>query len=232
MIDNRIANGQIALTTEANMKFLFATILGLGSLLTAAPLGLAQDLTCNFSSSSFMTIAGNLVVPDNAICMLTGGGTVSGNISVGANAGLDLEGNWLITGYLHANNCSYVSLNPYGSSWTVIGGNVQIENCSGNSPKLGLYFPAGAAFGGFGPNSLIGGSFECYDNAGPCILVNDHVGGNIHVWNNKSSVPSQIVSNFVAKGIHCKNNVPAPTGSANVVAGNPNKSSEGQCQNF
>ncbi|MGA9989656.1 MAG: hypothetical protein WA383_19030 [Terriglobales bacterium] len=214
------------------MKCFVVITLALGSLLATAPVALAQGTNCDFSSSSFTTVEGNLVVPNNATCMLLGSGTVSGNVTVGENAGLALEGNWTIGGYLQASNCAYVSINPFAYGSTVVGRNVQIENCSGNSPALGRFFPAGAAFGSFGPNSLIGVDFKCNNNTGPCILVHDHVGGNVYVIGNKSSAPSQIDGNFIAKGLHCLNNLPAPTGSSNLAAGIPGNNSEGQCQGF
>jgi hypothetical protein len=212
------------------MKCFTLVTLAIGSLLATAPVALTQDTNCDFNSSSFTTIEGNLVVPDNTTCMLVGGGTVSGNVTVGEHAGLDLEGNWTVGGYIQAINCAYVSLNPFGSSWTVVGRNIQIENCSGNSPALGLHFLAGTAFGSFGPNSLIGAGFRCYQNSGPCILTNAHVGGSVTLSGNKSSAPSQIAGNFIAKSLGCRNNLPMPTGSGNIVAGN--KSSEYQCQGF
>lgn len=212
---------------------LFAVVtLALGSLLTAAPVAVA-DTTCNFSSSSFITVVGNLIVPDNGICNLGNSGSVSGNVTIGENASLSLEGNWTIAGYVQAVNCAYVAFNPYGSGSTLIGHNVDIESCTGLSPALGTYFPAGAAFGSFGPNSLIGSNFRCYKNAGPCILVHDHIGGNVHVIRNESSSgPSQINGNSIAKGLYCSNNIPAPAGANNWIAGNPNDTAEGQCKGF
>jgi hypothetical protein len=214
------------------MRYLLVLTLTLGPLLATSPVALAQDLNCNFSSSAFTTVVGNLIVPANATCILNGGGTVSGNVTVGQNAGLDLEGNWTVAGYVQAIGCAYVSINPFGSSATVIGRNVHIANCSGNSPALGLLFPAGAAFGSFGPNSLIGGSFQCYNNTGQCILAHGHVGGAVNVTNNKSATPSQINGNFIAKGLHCQNNLPIPTGTGNLIAGNANSDTEGQCKGF
>jgi hypothetical protein len=212
------------------MKCLFEVALAVGTVLVTAPAALA-DLTCDFTTSSFIAVQGNLIVPNNAKCNLLNSGTVSGNVSIGENASLVFEGNWTVAGYLHANNCAYVALNPYGYGSTVIGLSTQIEHCSGNSPMIGV-FPAGAAFGSFGPNNLIGGSFRCANGTGQCILVQLHVGGNVYVVNNKTSAPSQINNNFMAKSLFCQSNSPAPTGSSNFVAGNPDNSTEGQCQGF
>jgi hypothetical protein len=205
------------------------TIASLTAITTAA---LAQDTNCNFSTSAFATIEGNLVVPDNATCHLSASGSIGGNVTVGENASLELEGNFTIQGYLQAINCAYVAINPYGYGSTVIGKTVLIKNCTGNSPALGQFFPAGAAFGMFGPNGLVGGALKCYMNSGPCILRNTHIGGNVYLVNNKTATPSQVKGNFIAKGLHCSNNVPAPTGSGNLIAGNPNSVSEGQCKGF
>jgi len=213
------------------MKCFTIMTLVLGALLATTPAALAADTNCNSTILSSVTIEGNLIVSDNATCMLQGGGTVSGNVSVGKNARLTLEYEWTIGGNLQAHNCAFVSLNPGALYSTVVGGNVQIENCSGKSWTLG-YFPAGAAFGSFGPASMIGGNFLCDKNTGPCILVDNHVGGNVHVVNNTSSAPSQIDGNSIGNKLLCENNVPAPTGSGNTVVGNNNKSSEGQCKGF
>ena len=214
------------------MKCFVATTLTLGSLLATATFALAQDTNCDYTSYVFTMVEGNLVVPDNATCHLGSSGMVSGYVSVGQNASLELEGNWTIGGYLQADNCAYVAINPYGYGSTVVGHNVQIENCTGNSPALGSLFPAGTAFGSFGPNSLIGSNFKCDTNTGPCILMYDHVGGSVSILSNKSAAPSQIEDNFIAKRLHCGHNVPAPTGSGNLVAGNPNNITEGQCLGF
>ncbi|MGA9390319.1 MAG: hypothetical protein WBV69_07730 [Candidatus Sulfotelmatobacter sp.] len=215
------------------MKCLIVIALALASLLATAPVAQAQvqDTNCDSVIPSFKTIEGNLVVPNNAKCIFYNGGTVSGNVWVGENASLNIEGNFTVGGYLQAKNCAFIALNPYGYGSTVVGRSVLISNCTGDSPALGTRFPAGAAFGSFG-NGLIGGDFQCYDNTGPCILVNDHVGGNLLVMNNKTAEPSQITGNFIAKGLHCWGNLPAPTGKNNLVAGNPKNESEGQCQDF
>ncbi len=214
------------------MKCFFVITLALGSLLATATGALAQDTYCDYTTESYTTIVGNLVVPNNAVCQLEGGGMVSGNVTVGENAGFTLEGGWIIGGTIQAIDCAYVAINPYASGSTVVGRIVEIEGCSGNSPALGYYFPAGAAFGSFGPNSLIGGNLNCRSNAGECILVSVHVGGTVNVMNNNSAAPSQVDGNFIAKDLHCAKNVPAPTGKNDSVAGNPDSNSEGQCQDF
>ncbi|HEV2731854.1 MAG TPA: hypothetical protein VGV15_17625 [Terriglobales bacterium] len=213
------------------MKRFMLITLAIGSLLATVPVALA-DTSCNFSSPSFMKIEGNLIVPDNSTCNLSNSGTVSGNVLVGVNAGLALEGKWTISGYLQASGCAYVAINPFGYGSTLVGRYILIENCTGNSPALGTTFPAGAAFGSFGPSSLIGGSFRCHSNAGPCILVHDHVGGSVSVTGNRSSLPSQINGNSIAKSLYCYNNAPAPTGLSNWIAGNPMNATEGQCLGF
>lgn len=213
------------------MKRFIPIALVLGSLLEV-PVVPAQDATCGYTSYSSTIVDGDLIVPDNTVCQLLGSGKIAGNVTVGQNAGLVLEGGWTIGLTLQATGCSYVALNPYGSGSTVVGHGVQIENCTGNSPALGASFPAGTAFGSFGPSSLIGGSFQCTGNAGPCLLIGQHIGGGVHVTKNRSAAPSQIIGNFIAKNLYCGNNVPAPTGSSNWIAGNPDSSSEGQCTGF
>lgn len=211
------------------MKCFIGITLALSSLLATAQFAPAQDTICDYTTSSFTTIEGDLVVPNNATCQLLGSGSVSGNVAVGQNAGLVFEGGWTVGGSLEASGCAYVALNPYGSGSTLIGHALQIENCTGNSPALGSDFPAGTAFGSFGTTSLIGGNFLCLANAGPCLLRNQHVGGNVRIAKNKSSAPAQITSNVIAKNLYCDGNIPAPTGKSNWIAGNPNSSSQGQC---
>jgi hypothetical protein len=181
-------------------------------------------------------INGNLNVPDNAMCFFEDSATVTGNVTVGQNAILRVQGSSAnpvskIAGNLQANNCAWVALNPGAVFTTVVLGNVQIGNCTGSTGPV-IDLPAGTAFGTLGPGSMVGGDLQCHNNAGPCVVVSDIIKGNVQIMNNVSTSASTISKNTIGKDLACQNNVPAPTGSLNVVSGNPNQSSEGQCKGF
>lgn len=72
-------------------RFAVTMLAALGALLAAAPGALAGDVTCTTVNASFTTIDGNLVVPDNKNCRFLGGVQVTGNVTVGKGASLDVR---------------------------------------------------------------------------------------------------------------------------------------------
>jgi hypothetical protein len=216
-------------------RFSLMTIAGLAALLLAtAPRALA-DTPC-VSSTAAQAINGNLVVPHNGNCNLSGGGTVSGNVTVGSGGALTLNGNWVITGNLQATNCDYVNLNTNGNvpvaHNTVVGGNVEVLNCSGGIGIGWAFFNQ--------PGTVIMGDFRCLSNNAACYLLGATVGGNVEMQNNVYTPPigplanTTVKTNTILKNLVCVGNSPAPLvgKGTNTVIGNNNHPNEGQCLGF
>jgi hypothetical protein len=203
-------------------RFAIITLTAFGALLATAPVALAQNCTktapycnCPPSITGPTTAYGNVTVPNGQSCVMTNV-TVTGNVTVGIGASLDVEGDSIIVGNLQANNCNLVRLNTAfggGGAVTVVG-SVQIGNCTGNR-----------AFDSSG--ATIFGDFQCHNNTGACVLEFANVGGNVEINNNTAG--QLVISNTIGKDLQCQNNSPAPTVNGNTVAGNPDQSSEGQC---
>ena len=108
-------------------RFAVTMLAALGALLAAAPGALAGDVTCTTVNASFTTIDGNLVVPDNKNCRFLGGVQVTGNVTVGKGASLNVASpntgdTSAIAGNVQASNCAYVEFN-YGAVYkTLVGG--------------------------------------------------------------------------------------------------------------
>jgi hypothetical protein len=222
------------------------TMAALGALLLAnAPRALAADTLCStlvgpptYANTNFLTINGNLVV-DLANCELTGGGTVTGDVTVRAGNSLQLDHKWVIAGNLKATNCAVVNLNDHGPYFpgditytTTIGGSVDIDNCSGG---LGIWW---AFFNQ--PGLVIMGDFTCQNNSVACYLQGATIGGNVTISNNSYPVPvpvhpyTTISGNTIINNLKCQNNSPTPLVGlgTNTVLGNPGQNSEGQCIGF
>jgi hypothetical protein len=239
----------------------------------AAPAALAGDVTCNGFPFGNVTgpVNGNLIVPDSTICFANGttingnvtvgansrlifGGltatAVTGNVSVGNDASLEVTNTAVFNGNLQGNNCNHIFLNLDGANTTSVGGSIQINNCIGPS------FLGSVAFADLGPAGAghsVGGNVQCNNNTGACEYENAIVGGNIQFNNNNSPASSQITNttvtgnvqvnnnvgssilingNHITGNLQCQNNNPPPTGFNNTVGANPNQDSEGQCKGF
>ena len=202
-------------------RFAVIAVAALGALLATAP-GARADTNCSTAYSTLQTITGNLNVPDNATCIFAAGVSVTGNTTVGNGATLIISGG-TVAGNVQGNNCGAVAL-----VFVTVGGSVQIGNCRGTTT-----YPVGVVV----ELSTIKGDFQCHNNTVaqyPCILFLSQVIGNVQVMNNvsSSSIAPLIGGNAISKNLECQNNIPAPTniGLLNTVTGNPNQSSEGQCQ--
>jgi hypothetical protein len=142
------------------------------------------------------TIAGNLVVPAGGSCTLYQA-NVSGNVRVSQNASLTVNGleEWSsIGGNVIANACASTLL----EGTVTVGGNVQIQNCTGTS-------------GFAGPGIKINGNFQCQDNSGACEAALGEVRGNAQVQNNSSATASDVSLNAIGGNLQCQGNTAAPT---------------------
>jgi hypothetical protein len=154
------------------------------------------------------TIAGNLVVPDGALCTLRDA-VVTGDVLVGHDAALRLRDGATIRGNLRIDHCDYVSFEPLTSAARIsVAGNVEIAHCREASGKV---FSGG--------HVVIGGNFVCRDNAAPCYAVSLTIGGNARIDRNAGG-PSFIEGNTIAGDLQCVGNGGVTDyGSPNTVAG-------------
>ncbi len=224
-------------------RLAITTLVALGILVGTLPLARAADTSC--ISTIGGTINGNLVVPAGANCTLNNV-TVTGNVEVGKGASLSVEpvlGQMVtIGGTVQAARCNAVILNSRGV--ISVGGNVQIENCTGG---IGI---RGSGGGGSGGPVTISGNFQCTGNSGNCsaiggsvrgnVLVDDNtsvgkqgavvafndIGGNVRVDNNVGDLNTDVSGNTIGGNLACAGNTPGvKTDPANTVGGNK----QGQC---
>jgi hypothetical protein len=214
-------------------------------LITTAPRALAADTLCStlvgppsYNNPNPVAITGNLEV-DLPNCELTGGGTVTGNVTVRSGNSLTLDHKWVIGGNLHANGCAFVNVNTHGpyfpggiSYTTSIGGSVVIQNCTGGLGIQWAFFNQ--------PGTVIIGDFTCENNGAACFLVGATIGGTVKVLSNvytptsPMNANSSVTNNTIMNNLVCQGNSPTPLNGlgTNTVLGNNNQNSEGQCLGF
>jgi hypothetical protein len=222
------------------MKHFETAMLAFGLMLVALPVARAANMTCPPIPSPGSTVNGNLIVPADASCNLTTTLTVTDNVVVGTGASLGVfpvDGQTVtIDGNITAHQCNSVAIQTFGDGVLSVGGNVNIQNCTG--PVNGYS----------GIRVTIGGNFLCA-NSGVCVagggvvqgnltmdnntavaeVDNNQIGGNVDVSGNSGSPPT-VVDNRIGGNLRCFNNNPPPTnfGSPNSVSGNE----RGQCVGF
>ena len=191
------------------LRFAIAALAALGLLLGSTSIADAASVTSCSTTISDKTIDGDLVVPDGKTCDLENV-TVTGNVHVGHRAYFFAQfsstGSTAILGNVVAVQCHFVI--TAGSLF--VGGNVQIEECTGPSPS---------AIG----RATISGNFACEFNPQGCEAVDSTIGGNMQI--NKNDLAT-VTNNYVGGNLQCVGN---PSGgltvSGNTVAGNK----QGQC---
>ena len=197
------------------MKRFATTILAFGIMLAALP-GARADTTCPPNPSPLSTVKGNLVV--TGVCNLIGvtvtgnvqvqtnavlssnatapASTIIGNVDVGTGATLDAEvGGLTIDGNVKANQCLSVDLR-HG---VIIGGNVRIQYCTGESDVV---------------SDDIAGNVAC-DNSSTCLVAANHVNGNVHVDDNSNA---DVSNNTIDNNLECRGNATL-SASGNQVGG-------------
>ncbi len=194
-------------------KLVLLSTVSLAALAAVSGAARAADTVCTGSMTG--AIAGNLVVPANGSCTLFQA-NVSGNVRVSQNASLTVNGleEWSsIGGNVIANACAATLL----EGTVTVGGNVQIQHCTGTS-------------GFAGPGIKIRGNFQCQDNQASCEATLGEVGGNAQIRNNSATVAGDISLNTIGGNLQCLDNTPAPTHAlgGGWVSGNL----QGQCAGF
>jgi hypothetical protein len=220
-----------------------------GALLATAPGALATNplptvpgpINCPPNTFGPETIDGDVVVPNGMSCVMASAGdvVVTGNVTVGAGATLTVGARsattyTLIARNLRANNCGSVTLNPQ-QDFTRVGGNLQVQNCSGSNPN---YSGMSRAFV-IPTGGTVVGNFQCQNNIGGGFFSNSVVGGNVQVMNNQAGAgdPSQVYGNNIRGNLQCQGNTivgggTSIVGSGNYIGGNDLQGSEGQCFGF
>jgi hypothetical protein len=182
---------------------LLTCLLGV-SVIPASPVLAATECA---STVTGVTIQDNLIVPNGAECYLSGS-TVTGNVTVSANAVFFAENATSIGGKVSGEGVALVYL---GSS-TVVQGNVSV---AGATYAVGLF---GIRVGG--NLTLIG------NNVSDGLAVSSStIGGNLTVWNNTSAVGIAIIDTAIRGNLSCEGNALPPGGGGNVVSGRKS----GQC---
>ena len=159
------------------MKHFETAILAFELMLVALPAVRAADTTCPPNPSPGSTVNGNLIVPANASCTVTSTLTVTNNVVVGTGASLGVfpvNGQTVtIDGNIIADQCNSVAIQTFGDGVFSVGGNVNIQNCTG--PVNGYS----------GIRVTIGGNFLCA-NSGVCVAGDGVVQGNLTMDNNNA----------------------------------------------
>jgi hypothetical protein len=210
------------------MRHFVTAMLACGIMLAALPPARA-DTTCPPSPPLGSTVNGNLIVPPNQRCDLNGvtvtgnvrvqtnatlsldlpvGSTINGNVSVGTGATFFVLSPSTIDGNVRADQCSSVESSSVPGA--MVGGNVQIQNCTLDGRVIGFE---------------IGGNFACNGNSGGCIAVGDNIKGNVQI--NDNSGTSVVDNNRIVGNLQCEDNTNI-IGGGNAVGGQR----QGQCANF
>jgi hypothetical protein len=117
------------------MKHFETAMLAFGLMLVGLPVARAANMTCPPNPSPGSTVNGNLIVPANASCSLTTTLTVTDNVVVGTGASLGVfpvDGQTVtIDGNVTADQCNSVAIQTFGDGVLSVGGNVNIQNCTG-----------------------------------------------------------------------------------------------------
>ena len=135
----------------------------------------------------------SVTVPAGASCTLLGTG-LNGSIEVGAGARLIAE-NVNVTGGITSDGAAELRIG--GAS--LVGGSVQVQR------------GAGATLSGM----AITGDLQIDAMAGPVSASNNRVTGNLQAMGNRGGVA--LLGNRMGGVMQCNDNLPAPTGSANVA---------------
>jgi hypothetical protein len=197
-------------------RLAIAALATFGVLLAAMPAARAADTQCNTTISGG-TINGNLAVPNGATCFLGKNVVVTGNVEVGAGAGLEVVGA-TIGGNIQAEQCNFMELSPsfVGGSEPgpiSVGGNVQIQHCTGTGSGFEQFtnqYPI-----------TINGNFVCEDNSTPCGAVGGTVRGNVRIANNLFPFSTTLVSmNTIGGNVQVINSGPSGDVDTNTVGGN------------
>lgn len=136
----------------------------------------------------------SVIVPEGATCVLEGT-RLNGSILVGARGHLSAT-DVQVTGGLQADGAAHTRLAGASS----IGAAVQIKQ-GGSADVSG---------------AVIRGDLQIDAMSGPVSASGNQLAGNLQVMSNRGGVA--LISNRLDGALQCKDNLPAPTGSANMAS--------------
>ncbi|NJN45579.1 MAG: hypothetical protein HC808_02780 [Candidatus Competibacteraceae bacterium] len=166
----------------------------------------ADDIDCTGSIGA-TTVDGNVIVPSNQSCTLTGT-YVKGNVELEDGAKLLARGSTYIEGSVQTDGADRVRIRD-----SEVNGDVQLTGVDGSISSFVL-------------SSVIGGTVEWEDNSAAFLIRFSDVNGDVKV--NQNSAQARVFDNVVDGNLQCQANEPAPVGARNVVGGNK----EDQCAGF
>jgi len=175
----------------------FATSVGV-----ASP-ALAEDFECRGAVGP-VTVVGNLIVPDDAVCNLTGT-IVQGSIIVKSRSTLNANG-VNVTGGLQGESPSTVIVR--GSQF---GNGISLSKAELNNGQIEI------------SGTSVQGDVQLQENRNPIRLENNDIVGSVQA--NKNTGGLEITGNRIGNGLQCQDNRPAPVGGGNIA-----KQKQGQCQ--
>jgi hypothetical protein len=184
-----------------------AMVLILGGMLVNAPVALAEDFECRGTVGA-VTVVGNLIVPDDATCVLAGT-TVQGGIVVKSRANLDAT-NVTATGGVQGESPASVLIRD-----SRFGNSISLRKAEDvNNPDAGKIGISG---------TNVNGDIQLEENREPISLRGNEIIGSIQA--NKNTGGLEITGNQIGNGLQCQDNNPPPVGGGNVA-----KQKQGQCQ--
>jgi hypothetical protein len=199
---------KISIMQPEKMKsFAIGIVTALGFLLVTVPVAGAQNVfQCTVTIADGRTINSNLVVPDNARCILENVAVI-GNVHVGTGVTLIVQPTTgqtvTIDGNIATGQCRFALFQTSGGEVSVEG-NVTLQGC------LDLV-------GSFGPNVTIGGNFLLANNSGVGWIVTDGVvQGNLTVHNNNAFRFFAVFGSQVSGNVDVSGN----SGAGALVGGN------------
>ena len=184
-----------------------ASGIALAAALAAAPAAVAGDIECRGSLTG--AVAGNVIVPDDAVCTLTGT-IIDGSITVKSRATLDAQG-IETTGGIQAESPLHVLVQQ-----SKIGNNLSVAKAG--EPVLRRPSDSHIRL----LQNQIKGDIALKESESTMDVAGNTTGGSIQVEKNRG--PIDISGNMIGNQIQCQDNAPPPTGS-----GNSARQYSGQC---
>jgi hypothetical protein len=166
----------------------------------------ADDFSCTKSVGA-RTIDGNVIVPSNRTCTLTGT-YVKGNVEVKDNAKVLVRQGATVIGNIQSEGGAQIRVR--GSE---VDGDVQLTGVDSSLESLVV-------------NSRIGGTVDWNDNSAPFLIRFTQVNSDVKV--NQNAGLARIFDNVIDGNLQCQSNEPPPRGARNRVGGNK----EDQCRRF
>lgn len=184
--------GRIALT---------AALAVAGSVALASPV-MAGDLECRGTIGA-VTVTGNLLVPDDATCVLDGT-SVMGAIVVKSRSTLQATGIEATGGLQGESPSTVVARN------SEFGNGIALMKAELNNGFIEL------------TGNTVKGDAQLAENRNPIRLEGNDVLGSVQAETNTGGI--EITGNLIGNGLQCQANTPAPVGGGNVA-----KQKQGQC---